>query len=102
MHTGDSYVRPAVPVLATMLANALMARTARLPVQGRFESFDKPARPPFSASIRAALGRGLAAVDGWLHRQTMRRWEAYLAESRNVYDLEERIRRLERGGPGIY
>ena len=102
MHTGDRYVRPALPVLATMLANALMVRTARVPVQGRFESFDEPARRPFSARIAAALGRGLAAVDGWLHRQTMRRWEAYLAESRNLYDLEERIRRLERGGPGVY
>ena len=102
MHTGDGYVRPAVPVLATMLANALMVGTGSAPVQGRFESFDRPARRPISARIGAALGRGLAAVDGWLHRQTMRRWEAYLADAQNIQDLEERIRRLERGGPGFY
>jgi hypothetical protein len=35
-------------------------------------------------------------LDGWFWRQAQRDQEAYLAGSRDIYDLEERIRRLER------
>jgi hypothetical protein len=58
--------------------------------------------PGGSLGVRTAmtLKRWLAGLDRWLHRQTMRRWDAYLAQSQNVFDLEERIRRLERGEHG--
>ena len=35
-------------------------------------------------------------LDGWFWRQAQREQEAYLAGSRDIYDLEQRIRRLER------
>jgi hypothetical protein len=35
-------------------------------------------------------------LDGWLWRQAQREQHAYLARSRDIYDLEQRIRRLER------
>ena len=35
-------------------------------------------------------------LDGWFWRQAQRDQEAYLARSRDIYDLEQRIRRLER------
>jgi hypothetical protein len=38
----------------------------------------------------------LARIDAWFWRQRIRRHEAYLAESQNAYDLEQRMRRLER------
>jgi hypothetical protein len=35
-------------------------------------------------------------LDGWFWRQAQRDQEAYLAGSRDIYELEQRIRRLER------
>ena len=35
-------------------------------------------------------------LDGWFWQQAQREQEAYLARSRDIYDLEQRIRRLER------
>lgn len=37
-------------------------------------------------------------LDGWFWRQAQREQEAYLAGSRDIYDLEQRMRRLERSG----
>jgi len=34
--------------------------------------------------------------DRWLWKQHVREREAYLAEAQDIFDLEERIRRLER------
>ena len=100
MRTGDAYGRPAIPVLANMLADALMVgTTARTGprVGGPPSAADRPGR--FGLRVRGgrALRAAVTALDGWLHRQTMRRWEAYLAQSRNVHELEARLRRLERG-----
>jgi hypothetical protein len=35
-------------------------------------------------------------LDAWFSRQAQREREAYLAGARDIYELEERIRRLER------
>lgn len=40
--------------------------------------------------------RWLAALDRWMYQQQVREREAYLGRSRDVYDLERRIRELER------
>ncbi len=40
--------------------------------------------------------RWLAALDDWMHRQQVRERESYLSRSRDVFDLERRIRDLER------
>ena len=37
-------------------------------------------------------------LDQWLWRQAQREREAYLSGARDIYELEERIRRLERAG----
>ena len=39
-----------------------------------------------------------AHLDRWFSRQAQRDLEAYLAGARDIYELEERIRRLERSG----
>jgi hypothetical protein len=38
-----------------------------------------------------------AALDRWLWKQRMRETEAWLAQSKDVFELEARIRALERG-----
>jgi hypothetical protein len=38
-----------------------------------------------------------AALDRWLWKQRMRETEAWLAQSRDIVELEARIRQLERG-----
>jgi len=38
-----------------------------------------------------------AALDRWLWKQRMRETEAWLAQSKDVFELEARIRELERG-----
>ena len=56
---------------------------------------------PFNPSRRDAKPRKTAArlldrLDHWFWRQAQRDREAYLAGARDVYELEDRIRRLER------
>ena len=103
MRTTDGYGRQGLPVLANMLADALMVGT-RATAHPAAGGVPRSAVAPDRLALRVRGGRllraGLAGLDRWLHRQTMRRWESYLAQSQNVYELEERMRRLERdGGP---
>ena len=50
----------------------------------------KRARPP------GALQRAFAALDDWFHRQRLASREKYLSQAQNVFDLEARMRDLER------
>jgi len=40
--------------------------------------------------------RWLAAIGDWFYRQQVKEREAYLAQSTDIFDLERRIRQLER------
>jgi hypothetical protein len=42
------------------------------------------------------LQRGLAALDGWFYRQRQASREEYLSRAQNVFELEARMRELER------
>jgi len=59
-----------------------------------------PVAPAVLAPKRApppnALQRGLAALDGWFYRQRLASREKYLAQAQNIFDLEARMRELER------
>ena len=59
-----------------------------------------PVAPATLSSKRApqasALQRALAALDNWFYRQRLATREAYLAQSQNVFELEARMRELER------
>ena len=48
------------------------------------------------ADIARADGM-FAALDRWLWKQRVRETEAWLAQSQDVFELEARIRQLERG-----
>jgi hypothetical protein len=41
-------------------------------------------------------------LDHWFWRQAQRDREAYLSGARDIYELEDRIRRLERSGGGRF
>jgi Protein of unknown function (DUF3563) len=55
---------------------------------------------PLAQSRRSpapAAQRGImAAIDDWFYRQQVNAREAYLAQSTDIFDLESRIRHLER------
>lgn len=58
----------------------------------------RPLKQPARAVAEAAPRTGfLDRLDAWFWRQAQREQEAYLAKSRDVFDLERRIRALERG-----
>jgi hypothetical protein len=40
--------------------------------------------------------RWITWLDNWFHQQAMKEREAYLSQAQDVFDLENRIRRLER------
>ena len=59
-----------------------------------------PVAPAVLAPKRApqpnALQRALAALDNWFYRQRVAERERYLAQSQNIFELEARMRELER------
>jgi hypothetical protein len=57
-----------------------------------------PLRRDTKSENRRTLPVGIfERIDRWFWRQHMRDREAYLAGSQDIFELEERIRRLERG-----
>jgi len=44
----------------------------------------------------AAKTNWMTALGNWFHRQEVKNREAYLAQSTDIFDLERRIRHLER------
>lgn len=59
-----------------------------------------PVAPAVLVSKRAPqpnlLQRGLDALDDWFYRQRLASRERYLAQSQNIFELEARMRELER------
>ena len=59
-----------------------------------------PVAPTVLAPKRArqpgVLQRVLEAIDGWFYRQRLASREEYLSQAQNVFDLEARMRDLER------
>lgn len=43
-----------------------------------------------------ALQRWSQAIANWMHRQQVKEREAYLAQAQDIFELERRIRELER------
>ena len=56
----------------------------------------RPDLAPKRAPAPGALQRALATLDGWFHRQRLASRERYLSQAQNVFDLEARMRELER------
>jgi hypothetical protein len=73
---------------ADVLGDALSIPSAR----------SAPTRPSIYAHKRVPRTRGglLARIDSWFWRQQQRAVEAYLAQSQDVFEVERRMRDLER------
>ncbi|MFO1305873.1 MAG: hypothetical protein U1F54_19285 [Burkholderiales bacterium] len=60
-----------------------------------------PVAPRDLAPKRAPAGnplqRVMTALDNWFYRQSLRSRERYLAQSQNIFELEARMRDLDRG-----
>ena len=52
--------------------------------------------PAQSEPFGARLARWAENVENWLYRQRMKDREAYLAQSQDVFELERRLRDLDR------
>ena len=52
--------------------------------------------PSKRIGIGAAFQRFIEALDNWFYRQRLKDREAYLAQATDVYDVERRMRELER------
>jgi hypothetical protein len=74
---------------------ANLARALAFPAQPRSGT------KPVSTSSGARPGI-LQRLDRWLWKQQMREREAYLAGAKDIFELEERMRHLDRGTPFPY
>lgn len=105
--TNSFFDEPAVPEAWVRLANALMFG----PLGNASASYGSPGYGSFSCDDAASvprrkwvdrLGNWLDRLDNWFWRQRQREREAYLAQATDIFDLEERMRRLERSGGRSY
>ncbi len=78
---GTVHQAGAIDVPATLPANACRPR---------------PCLPPQAAPREGIMQPRLAAIDGWFYRQQMKEREAYLAQAQDIFDLENRLRQLDR------
>ena len=77
---------------------ALMASSLASPPRSEWPiERQERAREPAVAENAAARRGLLERLDHWFWKQEQRAVEAYLAKSTDIYELEKRIRDLERG-----
>jgi hypothetical protein len=77
--------------LYTLIAETLGSSERRRPTHERLQDATVPSNP--DAPRRTLLDR----LDTWLWRQAQNDREAYLARSRDIFELERRMEALERG-----
>lgn len=75
------------------------AKLTRLPIFDPGRRGRVPAQPPTRPTGTPSVGF-FARLDRWVWRQAQRERDAYLAGASDIYDLEARIRRLERSSMG--
>jgi hypothetical protein len=85
MRSDESALREsgALGLLALLTTHGILRSTRRAPAT--------------NAVAKTALRGWLDRFDTWLWRQELRSFEAYLAQSADIFDLERRQRALERG-----
>jgi hypothetical protein len=80
---------------ATMLAHATFYDALPANVQGRAAIAPAVLRPQRAPRGRL-LNRLWSVLDNWFYRQQLASREAYLAQATDIFDVERRIRQLER------
>ena len=91
-----NFPHPAHGPVGTFVSLAQATFFDALPSNTQQRQPTAPTTPPAGMLPAPHRRRWLAALDHWFHRQRMKERDAYLAQSQNVYELEARIRRLER------
>jgi hypothetical protein len=93
MHT------PSCPSPAACVLDAIVRAPADFFVPAQRGRADVPATrgPSPGARLAAALDRIAERFDRWAWEQQSRECEAYLAQSQDLADLENRLRALDRG-----
>jgi hypothetical protein len=93
MHT------PTFPSPAACVLDAIVRAPAQffVPAQRGRADVAAPPRPSLGARLAAALDRIAERFDRWSWEQQSREREAYLAQSADLADLENRLRALDRG-----
>ena len=67
-----------------------------LPANAQRKAPTAPASPPGGKLAPAERQRWLSALDRWFYTQRMKERDAYLAQAQDIFELESRIRELER------
>ena len=93
MKATNSFDEPGLTGAWTLLAHALMFN----PLQVAGERYADASRVGPAPKQRIGW---LERLDRWLWQLEQRGREAYLAQAKDIYELEERMRHLERSGPG--
>jgi hypothetical protein len=108
MRVTNSFMdEPAVPEAWVRLANALMfGPMGTTPASHASQGYDSSSGNGAVLERRRKwldrLAQWLDGVDNWFWRQQQRQREAHLAQAKDIFDLEERMRRLERSGGRNY
>jgi hypothetical protein len=87
------------PPLYDKSLTGILARLTHGILQDASERAQKDSAAPASACAKTASKRRgwLDSLDTWFWKQEMKSREAFLAKSSDIFDLEQRMRRLERG-----
>jgi uncharacterized protein DUF3563 len=87
------------PPLYDHSLTGILARLTHGILQNASERAQKDSAAPASASTSTVSKRRgwLDRLDTWFWNQEMKSREAFLAKSTDIFDLEQRMRRLERG-----
>jgi hypothetical protein len=67
-----------------------------LPANAQRKAPTAPESPPGGKLAPAAHHSWLSALDRWFYAQRMKERDAYLAQAQDIFELESRIRQLER------
>jgi len=84
-----SLIGTCIKLAQSTFYEALPSNVARL-------SPTAPDPMPLAKHVPGMLQRLSNAFDNWTYRQRMKEREAYLAQAQDIFELEDRIRQLER------
>ena len=85
-------------IVGTVIKLAQTTFFDALPANAQLKTPTAPEKLPAVKRLarEGRLSRWVNAFDNWLYRQQVKQREAYLAQSQDIFELEARIRHLER------